>query len=458
MTRVARLLRKEDIDASSASVIEAVRLAETLAALRDATMPGLDEMNEAAQTVLCFGDSAPMQLIHNQLIVSDRIGQVPPDMPLIPLQQDLQRLQKRLRLKPTANESLLTLDLRKPNDLERSHLLHRLALLKIQWGIPQKTSGKGTFKETWEIRWHPELSLAVIEAGRWGNTVEAVAAAYTRHQADTTKELPSLTQLLDRVLLATLPGAIAHLLNRLQAIATVANDITHLMNALPSLVNCVRYRDVRQTDATIVSQVVDGLIPRICIGLPGACASLDDDAAAMMLKAIDQTHSAIRLLQNEEHEQAWSAVLSQLGDRDTLHGLIAGRCCRLLLDQGTIPADEAARRLGLALSLANEPTQAAAWVEGFLQGSGLLLIHDDDIWQVLDDWITGLSNEMFTLLLPLIRRTFSNFPAPERRQMGERVRQGSTKKQDTLTPENFDWERANATLPLIAQLLGIQSH
>ncbi|MEM9216143.1 MAG: DUF5682 family protein [Cyanobacteria bacterium P01_F01_bin.150] len=456
MTRVARLLRKEDIDASSASVIEAVRLAETLAALRDATMPGLEEMNEAAQTVLCFGDSAPMQLIYNQLIVSDRIGQVPPDMPLIPLQQDLQRLQKRLRLKPAANEALLTLDLRKPNDLERSHLFHRLGLLKINWGIPQKTSGKGTFKEAWELRWHPELSLAVIEAGRWGNTVETAAAAYTIHQSDTAKELPTLTQLLDRVLLATLPGAIAHLLKRLQAVAVVANDITHLINALPSLVNCIRYRDVRQTDAAVVTQVVDGLITRICIGLPGACASLDDDAAVTMLKAIDQTHSAIRLLQNDQHEQSWATVLQQLCDSDRLHGLIAGRCCRLLLDQSTIPTDDAARRLGLALSLANEPTQAAAWVEGFLQGSGLLLLHDDAIWQVLDNWITGLSPERFTLLLPLIRRTFASFPAPERRQMGERVRQGRSKTQISLTAENFDWERANATLPLIAQLLGIQ--
>src|SRR5581483_3327518 len=41
MTRVARLLRDEGLDASSASAIEAVRLAEALAALRDRHLPGL---------------------------------------------------------------------------------------------------------------------------------------------------------------------------------------------------------------------------------------------------------------------------------------------------------------------------------------------------------------------------------------------------------------------------------
>ena len=455
LTRVARRLRQEGLDASSASVIEAVRLAEALAALRDEAMPGLGELNEAAQTVLCFGDTAPMQLIHQHLIVSERLGRVPPETPLVPLQQDLQRLQKRLRLKPDANERLLTLDLRKEIDLNRSHLLHRLLLLNIAWGQPQTTSGKGTFKEGWQLCWRPELSLAVIEAGRWGNTIAAAAGAFAKHQADDASNLPTLTQLLDQVLLAALPEAITHLMIQLQAAAAVASDVTHLMAALPPLANILRYRDVRQTDSAVVTKVVDGLTARICIGLPGACASLDDEAAAALLKAIDQTHSALKLLQQANHLKAWSAVLLYLCDRVTLHGLIAGRCCRLLLDEGSLRPEETARRLGLALSLASDPTQAAAWVEGFLQGSGLLLLHDDAIWQVLDDWVTDLPSETFTALLPLLRRTFSNFPAPERRQMGERVRLGNRQSRMVIVEGDFDCDRADAALPLIAQLLGL---
>ena len=281
------------------------------------------------------------------------------------------------------------------------------------------------------------------------------AVAYANHQANTASDLPTLTQLMDRVLLAALPEAIAHLMARLQAAAAIASDVAHLMAALPPLANILRYRDVRQTDGTVVAHVVDGLVARICIGLPGACASLDDDAAATMLDAINQTHSAIKLLQQETHAKAWSTVLLQLADRSSLHGLIAGRCCRLLLDEGSLQPEETARRLGLALSLANEPTQAAAWVEGFLQGSGLLLLHDEAIWQVLDDWVTGLSDDAFTALLPLLRRTFSNFAVPERRQIGERVRTGARKSQTTIAEADFDRDRADAALPLIAQLLGL---
>ncbi|HEY9880567.1 MAG TPA: DUF5682 family protein [Leptolyngbyaceae cyanobacterium] len=455
MTKVARLLRSQDLDASSASVIEAVRLAETLAALRDLSLPGLAELNEATQTVLCFGDSLPMQLIHSQLIVGERLGQVPDETPMVPLQQDLQRQQKRLRLKPEANERLLELDLRKPGDLERSHLLHRLNLLNLPWGQTRSVGNtKGTFRESWHLQWQPEFAVQLIEAGIWGNTIELAASAWTCDRANKAN-LPTLTQLIDQTLLADLPQAVTHLMSRLQAEAALASDITHLMSALPPLVNVMRYGTVRQFETEVIGHVVDGLITRICIGLPVAAASLDDDAAANLYALLISVHGAIGLLQNSEALEMWQGSLVQMADQQGLHGLIAGRCCRLLFEAGVFPAEDTARRLGLALSSAAEPTQAAAWIEGFLSSSGLLLLHNPTLWQVLDHWVVGLPADTFTALLPLLRRTFSTFPAPERRQMGERVRQGNESPQVLAQTGAFDCDRANTILPLVAQLLGV---
>ncbi|MBD1909048.1 MULTISPECIES: DUF5682 family protein [unclassified Leptolyngbya] len=455
MAKVARLLRKQDLDASSASVIEAVRLAETLAALRDRPLPGLTEFNEATQTVLCFGDPLPMQLIHQQLIVGERLGKVPAETPMIPLQQDLQRQQKRLRLKPDAAQTTLDLDLRKPLDLERSHLFHRLTLLQIDWGQPQTTGNtKGTFRESWRLQWQPEFAIRLIEVGIWGNTLETAATGWTCDRANKAN-LPELTRLIDQTLLANLPQAIAHLMNRLEAEAALASDLAHLMNALPPLVNVLRYGTVRQFETTLVSHVVEGLITRVCIGLPIAVASLDDDAATQMYRQIVAVNGAIALLQQAHPLEQWQQVLLQLADQQGLHGLVAGRCCRLLFDAGVFQSEDAARRLGLALSTAIEPAQAAAWIEGFLTGSGLLLIHNPALWQVLDDWVTELSSDTFTAILPLLRRTFSTFAAPERRQMGERVRQGNSHTPAIAQSGRFDGDRADTVLPLLAQLLGI---
>ncbi len=81
MTRVGHLLRAEDLESSTASIIEATRLAETTAVLRGCAAPGLSEFNDAAQAVFCFGDHSPMALIRERLIVGDVLGAVPPKRP-----------------------------------------------------------------------------------------------------------------------------------------------------------------------------------------------------------------------------------------------------------------------------------------------------------------------------------------------------------------------------------------
>jgi Family of unknown function (DUF5682) len=458
LTNIARLLRQEDIDASSASVIEAVRLAEALSAMRASPLPGLVELNEAVQAVLCFGDNAPMQLIHQRLIISDRLGQVPSDTPQVPLQQDLQKLIKKLRLKQEPIAKTLELDLRNPNDLDRSKLLHRLNLFGIPWGNMQRTSSKGTFKEGWSICWQPEFAVKLIEAGIWGNSIEAAATAFAKQTALDAQDLPSLTGLLDQVLLASLGEAIPILMLQLQAIAAITSDTLHFMNALPALANILRYGDVRQTDTSSVSIVVDGLVTRLCIGLPASCQSLDDDAAAQIFEAIQQTNGTIKLLQNPEHIENWRQVLLQIANQSSIHGLVQGRCCRLLFDDGSLDTEATSKRLSLALSIGTEPTAGAAWAEGFLRGSGLLLLHSDGIWQVLDAWVAGLSADNFVAVLPLLRRTFATFSSPERQQMGDKVARGQvTIKYVVADTSNFNTDQARQALPVIAQLLGLTS-
>jgi hypothetical protein len=459
LTKVARLLRDEDLDASSASVIETVRLAESLAALRGRPLPGLPELNEATQTVLCFGDPLPLRLISEKLIISERLGEVPDETPSVPLAQDLTREQKRLRFPPEALSKQIDLDLRKPNDLDRSRLLHRLNLLNIAWGEPQRQRGtqKGTFHELWQVAWEPEFAVALIEAGVWGNTLPTAASAKVRHDADTAADLPKLTTLLDATLLADLPEAAEHLMSRLQAVAALASDVGHLMGALPPLATILRYGNVRKTDADMVATIVNGLVTRICIGLPGACGSLNDEAAEQMFTKLLEVHAAIGLLQNPDHTSAWNIVLLQLADSPTLHGLLAGRACRLLHESQQLDPGEAARRLSLALSTANAPTQAASWIDGFLRNSGLLLLHDPALWQVLDDWVSTLTPDHFITTLPLLRRTFSSFEAPERRQMGAQVAGGARRTLvASADPAEFDEARANRALPLLAQLLGLK--
>ena len=458
MIRVAQLLRGQDLDASSASVIEAVRLGHSLAALRDRPVPGLPEFNDAVRAVFCFGDDTPMRLIGEKLIVGELLGQVPEATPSLPLQQDLQREQKRLRLPPEATQQVRDLDLRKPNDLDRSRMLHRLRLLDIPWGATEYATGKGTFREVWRLQWQPEFAVAVIEANVWGNTVSSAATARARADADRLQELPPLTALVEDALLADLPEAIDHIMKRLEQVAALSNDIPHAMEALPALAGVLRYGNVRQSDTAMVQQVVNGLVMRIVIGLPNACSALNDEAAEEMYQRLVKVHSALLTLQDAELLSAWNEVLVQLVDQQELHGVIAGRCCRLLFDQKLLEASEVERRMGLAIAPAVDPAKSMAWIDGFLRGSGLILLHNDELWRILNEWVSSVKTETFPQLLPLLRRTFATFTAPERSQIGALTRRGGVGKSSASAGASttLDEERARQVLPLVSQILGIE--
>ena len=452
MVKVAQLMRQEDLGISPAHAIEATRLAETLAALRERPLPGLPELDEAIQAIFCFGDDAPMRLIREKLIIGQRMGRVPAAAPTVPLQRDISAAQKRTRLEPSASPESLDLDLRKPLLLERSQLLHRLNLLGIPWGKLQTTRGaKGTFHELWQIEWKPEFAVSIIEASLWGNTVLEAAANKVNAEAARAAELPALTSLVEAALLADLAESIPGLMSRVQSLAAASADIPHLMDALPPLVNVTRYGNVRQTDTALVRHVVDELIARICIGLPAACSTLDDDAAAEMFARIKAVHGSMSLLEDSPHAESWLRTLTLLAAPSAGHGLTRGLASRFIYDAHA--DEETATRMSLALSPGTPAPESAAWVQGFLHSGGQALIHDPGLWRLLDEWVLSLPETLFTSLLPLLRRTFSTFPAPERRQIGELAKTGGriSSAADEL---EIDPVRAEKALTLVHLILG----
>ncbi|MFC8917002.1 DUF5682 family protein [Streptomyces sp. NPDC057116] len=469
MTKVAGLLRDEDRIVSSAHVIEAVRLAGTLAAMRGRPLAGLTETIDAVRAVMCDGSDVPLGLIRDRLIVGDALGEVPERAPAVPLQRDLTRLQRTLRLKPEALERELDLDLRKETDAARSRLLHRLRLLGVAWGEPVAgRAGTGTFRESWRLRWEPELHVRVAEAGVWGTTVLAAATARAESDAVSATALADVTALAERCLLAGLSDALPVVMKALADRAALDADVGHLAQALPALARSLRYGDVRSTDTAALAEVATGLAERVFVGLPPACTGLDADGAAEMRGHLDGVHTAIRLLPDTgDITGRWAGVLDKLAARDSVPGVIRGRAARLLLDGGRLAEDGAARLMGLALSPGTPPADAAAWIEGFVgggdanPGGGMLLVHDERLLGLVDAWLTTVPAEAFTDVLPLLRRTFSAYEPGVRRTLGELVRRGPaagrTARPEATTPgfaPELDETRADAVLPLMRLLLG----
>jgi hypothetical protein len=455
--RVARALREEDLDTSTAAVVEATRLADALAAVRGRPSVGLAELTDAARAVLTDGSDLPLTLVDRRIVVGEQLGRVPDSTPMVPLAADLARQQRSLRLKPSASVTTVQLDLRRDAQLARSVLLHRLRLLGVGWG-EQVDAGRstGTFKEAWQLEWDPELAVSVVEASLWGNTVQSAAEAKVADEAREADDIGRLGALIEQCLLAELPDALRAVVAALADRTARQHDTRSLLETVEPLARTCRYGDVRGVEVGEVAHVLQTVVVRASVGLRAACSSLDDDAAAAMRTAVESAHRGVALLDLPDLREPWERALASLAADESIHGAVAGRANRLLLDVGLLERDEAAARLSRRLSTGASAPAAAAWVDGFLTGEALLLVTDDTLLAIIDEWLTGASDEVFEDLLPLVRRTFSRYETAERRLVGQHLRAlGSGRRVDAGADTSVDLVRAAPAVATVARLLGL---
>ncbi len=216
--------------------------------------------------------------------------------------------------------------------------------------------------------------------------------------------------------MAQLPGAVEPALRGLARRAATDPDIGHLLDAVGPLANAMRYGDVRGTERESLQLLFDEFLERILAGVVTSFASVDDVGAALAVERLSGLQAALGVIDHPARVRRFPDVLEALA-AGRGHGLIRGRSTRLLHDSGIWTPVDVERRLSMALSAGTPAATGAAFVEGFVAGSGTVLVHDGDLLGVLDTWLGSLTGEAFDSVVALLRRTFGAFEPAERRQI-----------------------------------------
>lgn len=450
LTQVAASLRHQDLPVSSAHIIEAARLAQSLAALRGRPMAGLDELSEAVLSVMCDGSTVRAAAATREVLIGEALGSVPDGVPMVPLDADLRSTAKSLRMAFAAAPKTLSLDLRKPRDLAKSQLLRRLEILGITWGRRQRVASSGTFKEVWELEWDPEMSVQVVEAAAFGTTV---ASAAGNALLGATDSLPQVTRSVEKALTAGLSEVVPTLLGILDEQAAREMDIVRLLGSVPALARSQRYGDVRGTDASSLEAVTRAVLVRGYAGMPAAAANVDAQVARTLRTTIDEVQDVIGLL-DEQAATLWNGALRSALATRSLPGLLAGRITRMLLDAGELDRDDAASRLSRALSQGTQAEEQAEWIEGFLAGDILLLSYDNTLLEVLNEWLARIGDQAFVDVLPALRRAFGQWPSPQKTDLARQIRDLGSPTPDGNGPVEEAFDDVEAVLDTVSMILG----
>lgn len=178
--------------------------------------------------------------------------------------------------------------------------------------------------------------------------------------------------------------------------------------------------------------------------------------AKSYLNIILSNNHAIHLFGVSEYLEEWDESLKKLVYNGAASSLIRGLVARLQFDKEKLDTEEVSTQMAFMLSQVSDVLEGGHWLEGFLNGNGLLLIYHQSLWNILDNWVQNLEEEAFTGILPVLRRAFSDFTGPEREKLLNLSKRIEHRQETEEEEVPFDQGRAKKVLPTIKLLLGLE--
>jgi hypothetical protein len=433
LSLVTRNLREAGTHRSTAEVIEGVRLANTLSALKDGLAPTLADLRDSAVTLIGHGELATVKEAIARVEVGTAIGELPEGVSRTSIQADFEREITRLKLEKykTTVQQPLSLDLRENRqaksaesaflDLNRSTFFHRLRVLGVGFVTAQRTSQQSaTWAEKWLLQWTPESEIQLIEAVLLGETVELATGYKFSTALDACVSIAQAAELVGDACLCGLMKAMEAARKRLQELSTSTSDLTAIAHAAHVLGQIVRYGDVRKFDPAPLMPLVEELFVQGALALHSA-AGCDNETAVKMVVAIDEMNQVA--LEHSDHvdEPMWIESLRRLSDADDRNPLLSGYACAILLERGLIANEDLTREVSRRLSPGVPSDLGAGWFEGLSKRNRYALLARQDLWAQLADYISSLDEDHFRRSLVFLRRAFGNFSAREKRHIAENL-------------------------------------
>ncbi|MDR0386113.1 MAG: DUF5682 family protein [Prevotellaceae bacterium] len=431
LSKVAQEQRKAGYNASPASVIDAVRLAESLASMRSGSLPVLRDLHDAAVSCFGGGELSVVAEALNRVDIGTATGSLPEDLGQTPVQENMYRELRRLKL--TAYKSpaakILELDLRENHrvksvdaafiDLNRSIFLHRLNVLDISFARKLSVNqDSATWKELWELRWTPEVEIEIVEANLKGETIELATAYLLKECLTQSITISEAASIIRNACECDLTKMFENAINVLQSLLVDSDDFNEIVRAAYELSILIQYGDIRKFNLAPLKPILQQLFLRASLLLVSA-SGCNNKAA----KETGECINFMELISQEMDEYVdvtiWQNELKQLAERDDLNTVLSGIAFSIMLEHNLVSEDDCAKEISRRLSPGAPADLGAGWFEGLSSRNRYALLSRISLWKELDTYINSLDDEEFHRSLVFLRRAFGEFESAQKNSIAE---------------------------------------
>lgn len=432
LSRIAASQRKNGFAASSAEVIEGVRLAETLCSMRGGRLPSMSDLRDAAVTCMGHGSFGEISIACADVEIGTKIGELPEGTVCTSVQEDFMRQLNELKLERfrKAKDEVLELDLRENIrvkteksaflDLNRSVFFHRLRICGIGFCVKtERPQDNATWAEKWKISWSPETEIQIVEASLNGDTIQAAAEYTLNMRLLSAENLLETAEVLSDAFECGLAECVKTAVKAVQRLAVNCASPSDAGATIHRLSGIIRFGSIRRIDTAPLAPLIQQLFLRFCLQA-GSASICGEDAAEELVTALSRVNDAC-LAHDFLDTDRFLTLLNELSDSDRVNPLISGFACAVLTERGKISAEKLSALISRRLSRSNPPQEGALWFEGLSRKNRRSLISRLSIWEKLAEFIAALDDEEFKPVLICLRRTFGEFSPSEKSDIAENI-------------------------------------
>ena len=428
--RLSEMLRQKGFSVSAAHVIEAVRLSQSLASLKEGRFPVLSDLKDAAETVIGEGGKHFLEQCMYELEVGRKFGKVPENSLKTSIQEDFMRNMKELKLERYRQNisQNLKLDLREKlsvksakaafSGLNRSAFLHRLNLLNIPFG--QVGESDREWVENWHLNWLPESETALVEAVLLGETVKIAAAVKLNREIQDCQDVKTAALLVKKACKCALTKELSKARSLLQNLAADSSDFLSLAQTCFELSELIRFGSVRQLDTKDFIPLLKEIFAEAVLQMQFS-ANCDSESLKNIFAAVDSLNLTASGAGEIVDCELFENELKSICFRDDLNPSLSGYATALLLEKNILSDQELLREFCRRISPGIDADIGAGWFEGFAVRNRMLLIWKKNLWDHLSLYIDSLDEEQFKRALVFLRRTFADFAASEIKEIAVAV-------------------------------------
>ncbi len=406
--------------------INSFQSAKMLAMMRRRAEPSLKDVVDSIYMSTVKGnpdiEGAYLNSLLKKRIVGFKVGKITKKIGKLPLQEDFYLRFEIFDIQLKETDQSFTLNLRDDRDQKISYLFFRIKYLGIE--ILEKRRGPdllkgvtGIFKEVWVLIWNPRVDTKLIELNIYGSTIEDASKGKLIEEIQRQiKDFEKVSYLLYQTLVMGLPNLLPHVYDVCNESLEKDDLFTTLSRGFNNLIMIYRFLSMlgnQENNLSIVEKLVKRNYYASCFSLPNLANPPDDLNEAFVLATRDMATTLIAISEIELDRNVFEDSLKICIEK-SVNDFIKGCCVGLLYLINSITIEELKQEITEYINSEDSiKMKVGEFIRGIIFECQTKILFNTDIIKLLTELVENLDWNIFTAIVPSLRKTFATLKPRE---------------------------------------------